>query len=109
MVSGHAVPHRVRPAAHSQLALRQSSSLVHALPQPPQFMRSVLVSTQPTPTQSERLPVHMQVPPSHTPPAPQDVPHAPQLFALVLVSTHESPQRVVVAEQFTTQAPDSQT
>jgi hypothetical protein len=48
-VSTHAVPHSVRDGEHAQALFWQNLAAPHALPQAPQLLRSVVMSTHSAP------------------------------------------------------------
>jgi hypothetical protein len=67
-----------------------SIAVVHATPQPPQFIASLAVSTHAPPhgvVAAVQLVEH--TPALHTIPAPQPWPHDPQFIGSVSVFTHE--------------------
>lgn len=85
MRSRQLLPHALSPVAHwhvppVHVELKFAS---HALPQPPQLSKFVLVSTQ-VPLQEVSFALAQpQLPPVHTSPAPQTLPQVPQLFESV--------------------------
>jgi len=72
------------------------SPLPHTVPQTPQFVGSVVVSTQ-APPQSVVPPTQFapQLPLEHTWPPGQMVPHMPQLLESICVLTQAVPHSVV--------------
>jgi hypothetical protein len=79
-------------AAHAPAV--HAAPLSHALPQPPQFAVSVIVSTHVPLHSIPPVPAHEHVPCEQAWSAAQVVPHAPQFSTSELVSTHTSPHRI---------------
>ncbi len=76
--------------------------MAQTLPQPPQFLSSVSLSTHSgDPPQSAALALQVQTPPEQVP-SPQRWPQRPQLFGSVAVSTHwgeaDGPHEVYVPQ-----------
>jgi hypothetical protein len=96
----------VHPVLH--VPLSQTWPAVQAVPQPPQWVGSVCVSTQ-RPEQSVSLPLQPHVPVLQVSPTAQVFPQPPQFSGSVFVSTHCAPQLVVPARQLAAQMPLEQT
>lgn len=80
----------------------------HIVPQAPQFVALVSVSTQPAPQSC--CPVgHSHIPPAHERPAPQALPQLPQFVTLVIVFTQEPLQFSSPSAQVSEHAPSEQT
>jgi hypothetical protein len=88
--SQHVDPHGTRPAGHWHAPPVQVAVVGQALPQAPQFARSVWRSLQ-TPLQLV-WPVGQQSPFEQAVPVPQVIPQPPQLASSVFVSTQDPPQ-----------------
>src|SRR5438128_2267398 len=73
-----------------QLDERQESPAAHTLPQLPQFLSSVVSSTQ-EPLHLVVVPVQMQALDTQAPPGPQLMPQPPQFAASLVVSTQGPP------------------
>jgi hypothetical protein len=89
-------PQRASMGPHSsaQRPMAHTCPAGHALPQAPQWARSVSVLTHTLLLQRVCVPGQLctQAPALHTWPAAQALPHAPQCWALVRVSTQAPPQ-----------------
>jgi hypothetical protein len=92
------MPHGLVLVGHAHAPAMHTAPPVHAMPQPPQLLGSVFVSTQ--------APVQLVVPAGHivvqviehTCIAVHIVPHAPQFCGSVFVSTQTPPHSVPVAQ-----------
>lgn len=85
--------HSNRPCGQTQSALVQTRPPVQTLPQEPQLLRLVLVSTH-WPLQRTRPDWQVQVPPVQAVPGGQALLQAPQWALLVAVSTQLVPQTI---------------
>jgi len=106
----HAPPHEVKPVEHSstQLPAEQDCPVVHVVAQAPQFLRSLLMSTQ-VPAQSVLPLGQRQSAWIHALPAPQVVPQCPQFLISDPKSTQAWEQFAKGALQSVVQAPDEHT
>lgn len=94
----------------TQAELVQALNLAHAnvAPQPPQFARSLVVSTH-APLQSVVPAGQVHAPATHVVPPVQASPQPPQFWLSVLGSTQEAPHFVRLASQVDVQLPALQT
>src|SRR5207237_9386362 len=117
-VSMHVPEQQLWPLVHAaappqrQEPLVQSSPMLHALPQAPQFCASFEVFLQPMPFGQHTWPAvqmpplgQLPEPPMQAVPAPHTWPHAPQLALLCETSMHELLQHTAGAEQCAHAAP----
>jgi len=80
-------------AAMLQAPATHDAPPVHARPQAPQWLLSIVVFTQ-VPVHSVSAPPQRHIPLVHTWPDPHAVPHAPQLVELLIVSTQIPPHSI---------------
>jgi hypothetical protein len=108
--SAQAVPHAVRPLAHTSVHLpaTQVSAPGHVVPHAPQLPGSVVRSTQ-TPLQGDCPFGQAQWPALQVAPFVHVVPHPPQFEVSVCSFTHDVPHWVRPAPQMPAHTPSEQT
>ncbi len=94
--------------AHEELTHALNFAQAKVAPQPPQFARSFVVSTQ-TPLQSVVLAGHVQAPATQVVPPLHARSQPPQFWLSAFVSTHEAPHLESAAAHVAAQLPRLQT
>lgn len=94
--------------SHAELTHVLNCSHANAAPQPPQFARSVVVSTQ-TPLQSVVFAGHSHLPATQVVPPLQAISQPPQFWLSVCASTQDAPHLVRAASHVAVQLPRLQT